>query len=71
MNFIQKIMAGTRDYTVLDFACLKLALLSLGILLGCYFADFFRSFTTILWIVYIVTFVWICYRTLVNFNRQR
>jgi len=64
-------MAGTKNYTVLDYGCLKLALLSLGILLGCYFADFFRPYTTVLWIVYILTFAWICCRTFVNSTRQR
>ena len=71
MGFIGKMMAGTREYTVVDFACLKLALLALGILLGYYFADFFRPLTTLLWGVYLLTLAWVCYRTWINYRRQK
>lgn len=62
-GFIAKTLNATEKYTVWDFACLKIAILSIGILLGAYFRDFFLNYTTLLWLIYIVSFLWIIYRT--------
>ena len=64
--FIQKALNAARKYTVMDYACLKITLLSFGILLGAYFAQFFLSYTSFLWVVFIVSFLWIMYRTFIK-----
>lgn len=61
--FINRVLGATDKYTVWDFAFLKICLVSLGILLGVYFAKFFLTYTSILWIVFITTYLWIMYRT--------
>lgn len=61
--FINQIMGAAGKYTVFDFACLKTALLFLGILIGVYFAEFFVNYTSYLWGIFIVSYVWIMYRT--------
>jgi small multidrug resistance family-3 protein len=65
-KFIQKAMKATRKFTVTDFACLKISLLFLGILLGAYFAQFFLSHTSFLWLVFIASYIWIMYRTFIK-----
>ncbi len=62
-NFIDRVMRSARKYTVWDFACLKMTLFSLGILLGAYFADFFLAYTSIIWPIFIVSYIWIMYKT--------
>lgn len=65
-EFIQRLMKAARKLTVTDFACLKICLLSLGILLGAYFAQFFLSHTFFLWVIFIASYIWIMYRTFVK-----
>ncbi len=62
-TFINRILKATGKYTIVDFAFLKTALLALGILLGTYFTEFFSGYTSLLWIIYIISFFWIMYRT--------
>ena len=62
-NFINKVLESTRWYTVWDFGILKISLMCFGILLGAYFSDFFLSKITFIWIIYIVTFIYIMYKT--------
>lgn len=62
-TFIQKALKSTQRYTIMDFALLKIALVSVGILLGAYFADFFLNYTTLIWGIYILSFLWILYKT--------
>lgn len=62
-TFIQKALKSTQRYTIMDFALLKIALVSVGILLGAYFADFFLNYTILIWVIYILSFLWILYKT--------
>lgn len=64
--FIDRLMNAARKFTVSDFASLKITLISIGIILGVYFAEFFRSYLMLLWIVFLVSYVWIIYRTFVK-----
>jgi len=65
-EFIQRVLKAARKYTVMDYGCLKITLLSFGILLGAYFAQFFLSYTSFLWVVFIVSSLWIMYRTFIK-----
>ncbi|MFA9464920.1 MAG: hypothetical protein ACERKN_11595 [Velocimicrobium sp.] len=62
-NIIDSAMNSVKSFSLFDFSCLKIALLSLGILLGSYFSKFFSSKIVFVWITYIVTFAYIMYRT--------
>ncbi|PKM89223.1 MAG: hypothetical protein CVU87_05775 [Firmicutes bacterium HGW-Firmicutes-12] len=64
--FIDRVLGATGKYTAWDFAFLKISLLSLGIIFGAYFANFFLSYTSFLWIVFIVSYLWIMYRTFIK-----
>lgn len=65
-TFIQRALKATRNYTVMDFACLKITLVFLGILLGAYFSVFFLNHTVFLWVVFIVSYFYIMYRTFIK-----
>lgn len=64
--FLQRALKAARKYTIMDYACLKITLLAFGILLGAYFANFFLGHTFFLWVVFILSFLWILYRTLIK-----
>jgi uncharacterized membrane protein len=66
-TFIQKALKASRNFTVIDYACLKIALIFLGILLGTYFSKFFFSHTTFLWIIFIISYLFIMYRTFIKY----
>lgn len=63
ITFLQRALHAARKYTIIDFACLKITLVSFGIILGAYFTDFFLNYTSFLWIVFILSFLWVMYRT--------
>ena len=65
-TFIKRTLDATGKYTTWDFACLKIALISFGILLGTYFAKFFINYISFLWVVFIVSYLWIMYRTFIK-----
>ena len=62
-KLIDKAMDSTKKYTIWDFACLKIALISVGILLGAYFSTFFISYISLIWIIFIASYILIMYRT--------
>lgn len=63
-NFLSKLLDSAKKYTLMDYGCLKITLISLGILLGTYFSKFFLSHTRLLWIIFIVSYICIIYRTI-------
>lgn len=62
-RWINYLMGRARQFTVVDFAFFKLALLSAGILLGSYFAGFFQSHLTAVWILFAVSYTVVLYAT--------
>jgi len=65
-TLIGKVLGAARNYTILDFAFFKITLFSLGLLGGVYFAETLQRHTFELWVVFIVSYVWIMYRTFVK-----
>lgn len=65
-NLIRKALAASKQYTLFDFAGLKITLILLGILIGAYFAPFFLKNTLSLWIIFIIAYAYIMYRTFVK-----
>ncbi len=63
-NLLNKLMSGTKQYSVLDFGILKFTLLFIGILFGTYFWEFFSQHICIVWILAAVGYGYIIYSTL-------
>jgi len=68
-EFISSVMKGTKKYTTSDFALLKLCLVALGILLGVYFTGFFGKNILPVWIVAIISYIWIMYKTFFAYRK--
>jgi small multidrug resistance family-3 protein len=66
-KLIKRVLNSTKEYSVWDFGILKVSLVSLGILLGAYFSDFFLSKIVFVWILYLVTFALILYKTFIKY----
>ena len=67
LKFIKRALKAAKKYTVVDYACLKISILSFGILLGAYLAKFFLNHTLFLWVAFILTLLWIMYRTFIEY----
>lgn len=61
--FLNRLLDATKKYTIVDYGFFKITLISLGILLGTYFSKFFSNYTSLLWTIFIISFIWITYRT--------
>ncbi len=64
-KFITKIHRSANQFSLLDFALFKIYLFTVGILAGAYFASFWLSNISIVWIVAIIS----CIYTLVRLWR--
>lgn len=62
-EFINQVLKSARNYTVWDYGILKISLTSLGILLGTYFSQFFIKNILWVWIVYLISFIFITFKT--------
>lgn len=69
-KWINKLFEATKQYTVVDFGFLKLCLISIGILFGVYFSQFFSSYLSIVWIIFIVSYIFIMYKTFVKYYKK-
>lgn len=68
-GLIDRLMEATKKYSVWDYGFLKITLFSAGLLMGAYFAPFLLNYMSLLWIVFIVSFVWIGYRSFIKHMR--
>ena len=66
---IQRTLKAARNFTLFDYAGFKTALICLGVLLGVYFSEFFLKYITWVWIIFILSYLWIMYRTFVKHMR--
>ncbi len=68
-NFINNMLQRTRKYNLWDFLALKITLVSFGIIFGVYFSKFFLDNIAIVWIIFVVTYLFIMYKTLVAYRK--
>jgi hypothetical protein len=64
--FINRLLKAARNYTVMDYTFFKITLVSFGILLGAYFLQFFLNYTSMIWIIFIISYLWVMYRTFIK-----
>lgn len=63
MKYIDRLLNAARKYSVWDFGWFKVALFSLGILFGAYFYRFFMNYITVIWVIFVISFIWVGYKT--------
>lgn len=68
-DLINTLLDRAKNYNIWDFSALKLALVTVGILLGAYFSEFFLNNIRIVWIIFVVTYLFIMYKTLVAYRK--
>lgn len=64
-RIIEYLLSAVRKFTVCDFAVLKLFLCIVGILLGMYFHEFFRSFEIWVWGIAVILWITVLIRLVV------
>jgi small multidrug resistance family-3 protein len=62
-GFIDKALNAAKRYNVWDYGWLKVTLIAFGILLGTYLAQFFMQYIVIVWAVFVLSYIWIMYKT--------
>ena len=68
-KLIEKLLNAARKYNVWDYGWLKICLFSLGIIFGAYFNAFFLKYITLIWIIFIVSYVWLLYKTFAKYTK--
>jgi hypothetical protein len=63
-DILYRLLDASRKFSLWDFGFLKIALFSAGILFGAYLSKFILSLTSLLWIIFIVSYVWVLYKTI-------
>ena len=62
-GFINKALNAAKSYNLWDYGWLKIALVSFGILFGTYFSRFFIQYINIVWAIFLITYIWVVYKT--------
>jgi hypothetical protein len=62
-GFIGKVMNAAKSYSYWDYVWLKVTLICIGILFGAYLAQFFIQYIVIVWAVFLLTYLWVVYKT--------
>lgn len=68
-NLLTRLLEAARCFTIIDFAIFKLCLLSFGILLGTYFAVYFREYIAVVWIVAAICAIYMYIQVIRYFKR--
>ncbi len=59
VSYVKAYMAKKMSWATWQFSVLKVAMISFGILIGSYFADFWKPLLPVVWVVFIITVVWV------------
>lgn len=65
-SLVKFIVARAKDFSILDFALLKLCLVSFSLYIGSKFAEFFKKFRFILFISFIFSSIYMLWRVFIN-----
>jgi hypothetical protein len=68
-NFLSSMLQRTKKYNLWDFSALKIALFAFGIIFGAYFSKFFLTNIIVVWVIFVVTYVYIAFKTMVAYRK--
>ncbi len=70
-DFLDRVHGTLEHFGFVDIGILKLCLVSIGILLGVYFTAFFDRFVVVVWILFILSWLYIVVKVFGSFvNRD-
>lgn len=70
-KFIEKMQRAANKFTVVDYACFKIYMISVGVLLGVYFALFLRIYINAIWSVAILAGLFTILRLVENYQNLK
>jgi len=56
------VMGAAKKYTVVDYGFFKFLMITFGILLGTYFAEPLLRYIWLVWMVFVVSAIWMVYK---------
>lgn len=62
-ELIDKVLKSVTHFSIWDFGFMKIGLISFGALIGAYFSKFILSNILLIWLIFIVSYVYIIYIT--------
>lgn len=65
-NIIKFVLARVRDFSLFDFALMKLCLVSFGLYVGSKFSEFFKKFRVFLFISFIISSFYMLWRVFIR-----
>lgn len=68
VKLLDRLLNSARKYTIFDYSCLKITLISLGMILGAYFSKFILSNIDFLWVIFTLSLIYILYSTIKNID---
>ncbi|WP_321519423.1 hypothetical protein [uncultured Bacteroides sp.] len=63
-NLTTSLLKAAHQFSIVDFGAFKICLLSMGILLGTYFSNFFSANISIIWIIAIITWSFMLFQVI-------
>ncbi len=66
VSLIKFVVARAKDFSALDFALLKLCLVSFGLYIGSKFAEFFKKFRFVLLISFFISYIYMLWRIFIR-----
>ncbi len=64
IKMVNRVMAAAKKYTVVDYGFFKFLMISFGVLLGVYFTQPLLQIIWLVWVVFIVSALWMIYKIL-------
>lgn len=60
-KFIEFTLGKASKFGIWDYAAFKICLISLGIILGAYFSHFFLSWISVIWAIFVLSYIYLIY----------
>ncbi len=70
-SFIKNLIESAHSFTGADYVVFKICLLSIGILLGSYFSYFFMQYTLIIWVLAVISLIWLINKTMQYYRNYK
>lgn len=67
-QFIMHLYETTKSFSLFDFGAFKITLVFIGILLGVYFVDFLASWIIVIWVIGVISYVWLMYKVITYYR---
>lgn len=65
-KLIEFALGKASKFGILDYGIFKLCLFTLGVIFGAYFSSFFLEYISIVWILFIVSYIYLMYKIFIK-----